>query len=62
MEVDGRQTINGYVDYAFPDETRVRLGARDLTNEGPPLADNGYRGTVHSPWGRYWYVNVSKTF
>nr|WP_314434192.1 TonB-dependent receptor [uncultured Brevundimonas sp.] len=61
-EVDGRQTINGYVDYAFPDETRVRLGARDLTNEGPPLADNGYRGTVHSPWGRYWYVNVSKTF
>lgn len=61
-EVEGRQTINGYVDYAFPDETRVRLGARDLTNEGPPLADNGYRGSVHSPWGRYWYVNVSKTF
>ncbi|WP_312598978.1 TonB-dependent receptor domain-containing protein [Brevundimonas sp.] len=38
-EVDGRQTINGYIDYAFPDEMRVRLGARDLTNEGPPLAD-----------------------
>lgn len=60
--VDSRRTINGYIDYAFPDETRVRLGGRDLTNEGPPLADNGYRGTVHSPWGRYWYVNVSKTF
>lgn len=60
--VDSRQTYNAYVDREFPAETRLRLGVRDLTNEGPPLADNGYRGSVHSPWGRYWYVNVSKTF
>ena len=60
--VDSRQTINAYVDYEFPAETRLRLGVRDLTDQGPPLADGGYRGTVHSPWGRYWYVNASKTF
>ncbi|PQZ84772.1 MULTISPECIES: TonB-dependent receptor domain-containing protein [unclassified Brevundimonas] len=60
--VDSRQTINAYVDYEFPAETRLRLGVRDLTDQGPPLADNGYRGSVHSPWGRYWYVNASKSF
>jgi outer membrane receptor protein involved in Fe transport len=60
--VDSRQTINAYVDYEFPAETRLRLGVRDLTDQGPPLADGGYRGSVHSPWGRYWYVNASKSF
>lgn len=60
--VDSRQTINAYVDYEFPAETRLRLGVRDLTDQGPPLADNGYRGSVRSPWGRYWYVNASKSF
>ncbi|MNJ78743.1 hypothetical protein D3C77_765730 [compost metagenome] len=50
------------MDYEFPAETRLRLGVRDLTDQGPPLADNGYRGSVHSPWGRYWYVNASKSF
>jgi len=60
--VDSRQTINAYVDYEFPAETRLRLGVRDLKDQGPPLADNGYRGSVHSPWGRYWYVNASKSF
>ncbi|QBX38696.1 TonB-dependent receptor [Brevundimonas sp. S30B] len=61
-QVDARQTYNAYVDYEFPSDTRLRLGVRDLTDSGPPLADNGFRGTVHSPWGRYWYVNVSQTF
>ena len=60
--VDSRQTINAYVDYEFPAETRLRLGVRDLTDQGPPLADGGYRGSVHSPWGRYLYVNASKSF
>ncbi|QTC88152.1 TonB-dependent receptor domain-containing protein [Brevundimonas pondensis] len=60
--VDSRQTINAYVDYEFPAETRLRLGVRDLTDQGPPLADGGYRGAVHSPWGRYLYVNASKSF
>ncbi|MEG1452202.1 TonB-dependent receptor plug domain-containing protein [Brevundimonas sp.] len=61
-QVASRQTVNAYVDYEFPHETRVRFGVRDLTNEGPPLADNGYRGSVHSPWGRYWYASATKSF
>lgn len=60
--VDARQTVNAYVDYEFPAETRLRLGVRDLTDEGPSLADGGYRGSVHSPWGRYWYINATKSF
>lgn len=61
-QVGSRQTINAYVDYEFPAETRIRLGVRDLTDQGPPLADGGYRGAVHSPWGRYWYVGATKSF
>ena len=41
-------------------QAAVRL--RDLTDEGPSLADGGYRGSLHNPWGRYWYVNVSRSF
>jgi hypothetical protein len=38
------------------------LGVRDLTDEGPSLADGGYLGSVQVPYGRYWYMNLSKTF
>ena len=40
----------------------LRLGVRDLTDEGPSLADGGYRGSLHNPWGRYFYVNITKSF
>lgn len=60
--VDSRVTFNSYGEYRFMDGTAVRVGVRDLTDEGPSLADNGYRGSVHSPWGRYWYVSLSKSF
>ncbi len=60
--VEDRLYSNLYVQFRFPDETEVRIGARDLTNEGPPLADGGYRGSVHNPWGRYWYLNLSRPF
>jgi iron complex outermembrane receptor protein len=60
--IDERLVTNLYGQYEFPDETRLRLGVRDLTNEGPALAEGGYRGSLHNPWGRYWYVDISKTF
>ncbi|MBA3928106.1 MAG: TonB-dependent receptor [Xanthomonas sp.] len=60
--VDQRLTHNLYGQYRFPDSTVVRLGVRDLTNEGPSLADGGYRGSLQTPWGRYWYVNISRSF
>jgi outer membrane receptor protein involved in Fe transport len=60
--VDSRLFHNMYVQYRFPDETALRLGVRDLTDEGPALADGGYRGALHQPWGRYFYVNLSRSF
>jgi len=61
-EVDSRLVFNSYGQYRFADGTTLRLGVRDLTDKGPPLADRGYRGSVHQPWGRYWYVNLNWSF
>lgn len=61
--VGSQMVANAYGQYDFDAvDTTLRVGVRDLTDEGPSLADGGYRGTVHQPYGRYWYVNVSKTF
>ena len=60
--VDGRTTYNAYGQYSFFNGLEVRVGVRDLTDEGPSLADNGYRGSVHNPWGRYYYVNLEMNF
>lgn len=62
FKVDDRLTTNLYGQYRFYNETAVRLGVRDVTDEGPALADGGYKGSLHNPWGRYWYVSISKTF
>lgn len=51
-----------FQDIGFASGTELRLGVRDLTDEGPSLADGGYLGSVQRPYGRYWYVDVSKTF
>ncbi|CAN1562844.1 CirA Outer membrane receptor proteins, mostly Fe transport [Caulobacteraceae bacterium] len=54
---------NLYGQYEFEAaETAVRIGVRDLTDEGPPLADGGYLGSIHRPYGRSWYINIAKTF
>jgi len=60
--IDSRMTTNLYGQYRFMDGTAVRLGVNDVTDEGPSLADNGYRGSLHQPWGRYWYVSFNKSF
>ncbi|RZJ01360.1 MAG: TonB-dependent receptor [Brevundimonas sp.] len=51
-----------FEDVGFASGTKVRLGVRDITDEGPSLADGGYLGSVQRPYGRYWYGSVSKTF
>lgn len=61
-KVDHRLTVNLYGQYEFPFGTSVRLGVRDVFDEGPALADGGYRGALHNPWGRYWYLGVNHTF
>lgn len=64
--IDEQLVFNAYGQYEFDtpgdSETRVRIGVRDLTDEGPPLADGGYLGSVHRPYGRYWYFDVSTRF
>jgi outer membrane receptor protein involved in Fe transport len=66
--IEEYQTHNLYVQYEFGHDTdaptRLRIGARNITNETPPLADTnfGYLGDLHSAQGRFMYVNVRKTF
>lgn len=64
--VDPLLTGNLYGEYEFDqgplDGTAVRVGVRNLTDEQPPLAADGYLGTVYAPYGRYWYVNIKKSF
>ena len=60
--IDGRTTYNIYGQRRFAGSTEVRVGVRDVTDEGPSLADGGYRGSLHNPWGRYFYVNISRSF
>jgi hypothetical protein len=65
--VDDQLITSVYVQYEFEEagfasNTKIRLGVRDLTDEGPSLADGGYLGSVQIPYGRYWYMNLSKTF
>lgn len=60
--VAGLYTQYEFADAGFASNTKIRLGVRDLTDEGPSLADGGYLGSVQVPWGRFWYMNLSKTF
>lgn len=60
--------VNLFGEYNIEDgplgDTRVRAGVRNLFDNEPPLADEtfGYIGRLHSPIGRYLYINVSKEF
>jgi iron complex outermembrane recepter protein len=65
--VEEQLVANLYGQFEFEDAglasgTALRVGVRDLTDEGPPLADGGYLGSIHRPYGRSWYVNISKSF
>jgi len=67
--VDPFETISLYGQYTFEEwlggDTRIRLGARNITDEEPPLADefaSGYFPSLHSNRGRYWYLDIRKEF
>ena len=69
FEVDPFETISLYGQYTFEDpfdgETRIRIGARNITDEDPPIADefaSGYFPSLHSNRGRYWYVDLRREF
>lgn len=66
--VDSDIRHNAYVQYTFDDDsaspTRLRVGARNVFDTKPPLADEsyGYLGSLHSSRGRFVYVSVRKSF
>ena len=65
--VEEQMVANLYGQYEFENAgaasgTRLRVGVRDISDEGPSLAQDGYLGSVQRPYGRSWYVNVSKSF
>jgi len=67
--VDQFETVSLYGQYTFEEwlggDTRIRIGARNITDEEPPIADefaSGYFPSLHSNRGRYWYLDIRKEF
>jgi len=61
-------TFNAAVRYAPSDGplegSSVRLGINNLTDRDPPLANQlfGFYTSLYNPRGRFWYLEVSKSF
>ncbi|KCZ51953.1 hypothetical protein HY29_05290 [Hyphomonas beringensis] len=67
--VDDHTLVNLYAQYSFEQDglfgnSRIRVGARNLFDQAPPLADEtyGYRGSLYPATPRYLYVSVQKEF
>jgi iron complex outermembrane recepter protein len=64
--VNGTTTFNLYAQYrvrgGFMDDTRFRLGVRNLFDKDPPVTADGYLGSLYVPYARYWYLTVGKRF
>ena len=60
--VDDTLTGNLYVQFKVGESYRFRIGARNITNEKPPLSSDGYLGSLYNPYGRYLYANVRVGF
>ena len=64
--IDDRQTYNLYAQVDVGNDRqgryRLRIGARNLTNEQPPLSSNGYLGSLYNPYARDWYASVRTDF
>lgn len=43
-------------------QVRWRVGARNITNEKPPLTSSGYLSSLYLPYARYWYTSLSTEF
>jgi outer membrane receptor protein involved in Fe transport len=64
FRVDEFLTHNFYVQYTVLGDVRVRIGARNITDEQPPIADTdtGFIGDLHSPRGRTIYAKITSRF
>jgi iron complex outermembrane recepter protein len=65
-KLEGQVTFNLYTQYRFKggvlDDTRIRIGARNLFDKQPPITADGYLGSLYSPYGRYLYMTIGKRF
>ena len=65
-KLDGQVTFNLYTQYRFKggvlDDTRIRIGARNIFDKQPPITADGYLGSLYSPYGRYLYMTIGKRF
>jgi iron complex outermembrane recepter protein len=68
-EIDPFLTVNLYGEFRFnrgfvgdDANTSVRLGVRNVGDKDPPLGLFGYVGSLHQPWGRFWYLNLHTSF
>ncbi|GAA4003396.1 TonB-dependent receptor domain-containing protein [Sphingomonas humi] len=43
-------------------DVRWRIGARNITDEKPPLTSEGYLGSLYNPYGRYLYTSLTTEF
>lgn len=63
-------TVSTNISYQFGEQggvfenSRVRLGIRNIFDEDPPVTDEqlGYFGSLHSNRGRYAYLELNKKF
>jgi len=70
LPIDSMSTVDVYGSYKFSEDSAlegmyIRLGVRNIGDEEPPMADefwHGYFGDYHSNRGRYFYMNLSKSF
>lgn len=68
FRVDDWFTVNANVSYEFEEGslegTRIQIGINNLFDEDPPLSDEsfGFFGDVHSGVGRFFFIDVQKTF
>ena len=64
--LNGTTTFNLYAQYrvrgGFMDDTRLRIGVRNLFDKDPPITADGYLGALYVPYARYWYATVGRTF
>ncbi len=68
LALDPYLTVNTSLDYRFDkgvlEDSRLRLGVRNVFDKAPPVADEGYgyNGQIYSNRGRYIYLDFAYRF
>lgn len=64
--VKGKAFFNLYAQYRVRggplDDTRLRIGARNIFDTDPPITADGFLGSLYVPYGRYIYASIGKRF